>query len=115
MIDKATQISGLRLVRTAAMKDHKSLKDEEKRICCLFPQMNQRPQYRGGSLKQFEVGNTQRHGFLYYNSQSVAESDLRQYGGGGQPNASISPRIPTYAGPDSRITPRSLHILVNLR
>ena len=37
MSNKASQISGLRLVRTAAVKEHKSLKEEEKRIRRLFP------------------------------------------------------------------------------
>ena len=78
MSDKASQISDLRLVRTATVKEHKSLKEEEKRIRYLFPQMNQqRQQHWGGNLHQLEGSNTQGQGNLYYNSQSVAESTLR--------------------------------------
>ena len=76
MGDKASPISSLRLVRTAAVKDRKSLKEEEKRICPIFPQMSQQRQHRGGNFHQYEGDNTQGHESLYYNSQSVAESTL---------------------------------------
>jgi len=37
MSDKESQISGLRLVRTSAVKEHRALKEDEKRIRRLFP------------------------------------------------------------------------------
>ena len=67
--------------------------------------MGQQRQHRGGNLHQYEGDQSQRHGDLYYNSQSVAEATLQQYGGGGQNNANRNAGMPTRAGPDGRQYP----------
>ena len=76
------------------------MKEEEKRIRRLFPQMGQHCQHRGGSLNQYEGDQSQRQGDMYYNSQSVAETTLQQYGDGGQNNENRNAEILTRAGPN---------------
>jgi len=50
MITKASQIEGLRVVRMAAVKAYKVMREEEKRIRCLFPQMNHSRGRGGGNM-----------------------------------------------------------------
>ena len=102
MGDKDSQISDLRLVRTTSVKEHTSLKEEEKRIHCLFPQMNQQRQYQGGNLHQYEGYHNTDHGSIYYNIQFVAESTLQQYGGGGKRGSHAGGGLPTCAGSNGR-------------
>ena len=102
MSDKASQISGLRLVRTNAVKEHRALKEEEKRIRRLFPQIHQQRQHRGGALHHYGGGPNPDMGSIYYNNKSVAESTLQRYGGGGN-NADGG--LPSRAGPDGRQYP----------
>ena len=102
MCDKASQISGLRLVRTNAVREHRALKEEEKRIRRLFPQMQQQRQHRGGTLHQYEGRQNQELGSIYYNNKSVAESTLQRYGGGGN---NVENTLPSRTGADGRQYP----------
>ena len=98
MGDKNSQISGLYFVHMNAVKEHKYLKEEEKRIRRLFTLMNQQRQHYGGNLHQYEGDHNPNYGSLYYNSQSVAESTLQQYGGGGQCDSNAGGVLTTRAG-----------------
>ena len=77
MGDKNSQISGLYFVHMNAVKEHKYLKEEEKRIRRLFPQTNQQRQNHHVNLHQYKCAHNPDHGILYYNIQSVAESTLQ--------------------------------------
>ena len=60
--------------------------------------MNQQRQHRGGNLHQYEGYHNPDHGSLYYNSQSIAESTLQQYDGGGQRGNHAGGGLSTCAG-----------------
>lgn len=105
MGDNASQISSFRLVRTSAVKEHKFFKEEEKRIRCLFSQINQQCQHCSGNFHQYKGDHNPNHGSLYCNNQSVAESTLQHYGSGGQHGDNTSNGLPTRAGPDGRQYP----------
>jgi len=57
MITKASQIEGIRVVRMAVVKSYKAMREEEKRICRIFPQMNHSRGRGGGSMNQYEGGD----------------------------------------------------------
>ena len=99
MSHKSSQIQGLRLVRTAAVTAYKALKEEEKRLRRLFPNMGQQRQNRGGNLNQYEGGD------IYYSNRSQAEQTLSRYGNGGGTGQSSSQGIPTKRGADGRMYP----------
>ena len=54
IITKASQIKGLRVVSMAAVKAHKAMQEEEKRIRHLFSQMKQSRGRDGGSMNHYE-------------------------------------------------------------
>jgi len=57
MVKKASHTEGLRVVRIAVVKSYKAMREEEKRIRCLFPQTNHSRGRGGGSKNQYEGGN----------------------------------------------------------
>lgn len=80
MTTKLLQLDGLRLIETAAVIAFKALKEEEKCVRRLFPQMGKYLQHRGGNLNQYEGGD------IYYSNRSQAEISLSRYGNGGGDN-----------------------------
>ena len=90
-----------------AVKAYKAIREEEKRIRRLFPQMNQSRGRGGGSMNQHEGGDdnynqVRNDNQVFFHNQLQAEATLARYGGVRQDNTAGGLNLPSRIRPHSR-------------